>query len=51
VKNQPPAQGRRRRRSMIDQTNTKPETKIQKRTRNLDFYGLDKKICEKTISD
>jgi hypothetical protein len=33
------------------QTKTKSTMKIQKRTRVLDSYRLDEKICEKTISD
>jgi hypothetical protein len=41
----------RGRRSKSDPINTKPETKMQKRTRILDSYRFDEKICEKTISD
>jgi hypothetical protein len=47
---QPPAYGRGRR-SKVDPTNMKTETKMQKRTRILDSYRFDEKIHEKTISD
>jgi hypothetical protein len=44
---QPPAPAR----SNSDQTKTKSEMKIQKRTRILDSYRLEEKIPEKMISD